>query len=253
MPHQPGCASGSSSPQCQLSIRLNDVAPDGTSARVAFCVRNLGLDDRLDAPADPIPLDALDLEVPFPTTAYRFRKGHRIRLSIARSYWPLVWPSPGDGDVQIESGALCLPVFSGESDNLQQALPPALDLPTHKTHRVLECPPLHRFEIEEIDGELVGGWHQPFTELHYNETDTAFGFQTRAEYRIRPDNPTSASASFTHAARYGRPDGVADIRCELSARCDATTFFLQATLTATWDGEPVAERLWETTIPRVFG
>lgn len=241
------------SPQCQLSIRLNDVAPDGTSARVTFCVRNLGLDDRLDAPADPISLDALDLEIPFPTTAYRFRKGHRIRLSIARSYWPLVWPSPVDGDVQIDSGALLLPVFSGEPGDLQQALPPALDLPRHKTFRVLESPPLRRFEAKEINGELVGGWHQPFTELHYNETGTNFGFQTRAEYRIRPDNPTSASASFTHEARYGRPDGVADIRCELIARCDATTFFLQATLTATWDGEQVAERRWEASIPRRFG
>ncbi len=241
------------SSQCQLSIRLNDVAPDGTSARVGFCVRNLGLDDRLDAPADPIPLDARELEIPFPATAYRFRKGHRIRLSFARSYWPLVWPSPGDGDVQIESGALLLPVFSREPDDLQQAFPPALDLPMHKTHRILESPQLRRFETEEIDGELVGGWDQPFTELHYNETDTAFGFQTRAEYRIRPDDPTSATASFIHAARYGRPDGVADIRCELIARCDATTFFLRATLTATWDGEQVAERLWETSIPRVFG
>ena len=27
-------------------------------------------------------------------TAYRFLPGHRIRLSVASSYWPVVWPSP---------------------------------------------------------------------------------------------------------------------------------------------------------------
>ncbi len=27
-------------------------------------------------------------------TAYRFVKGHRIRVSFSTSYWPTLWPSP---------------------------------------------------------------------------------------------------------------------------------------------------------------
>ncbi|MEM8688818.1 MAG: CocE/NonD family hydrolase, partial [Pseudomonadota bacterium] len=65
-------------PHAQLSLRLSDVAPDGTVCRVAFAIRNLALDDMLDGAAD-----TQHAVIRFHTAAYRFKAGHKIRLALA--------------------------------------------------------------------------------------------------------------------------------------------------------------------------
>ncbi len=239
-------------PMRQLSLRLNDVAGDGSSARVALAVRNLALDANLDAPQAPLSAEARALDVPFHTKAYRFRRGHRIRLSIAASYWPTIWPSASLGDLRLLRGALVLPVFEGRPPDLQRALPPALDLPEKKRFRTSVAAPLERFMRESETGELVSGWRQPFTETCHDDTGTAFGFETRVEHRITRGDPTSAISTVTHSARYSRPDGVAEIASALRARCDAAHYMVEGTLTADWDGARVATRAWDVTIPRRF-
>ncbi|MEY8839320.1 CocE/NonD family hydrolase, partial [Cribrihabitans sp. XS_ASV171] len=233
----------------QVSLRLNDVAPDGRSARVCMAVRNLALDARLDAP-DARASTTSEVAIPFPAVAYRFRKGHRIRLSVASSYWPLVWPSPDTRRIELKRGSLVLPVFRGSPTDLQAPLPPALDLPEVKTHHATATNPIERFHRKADDGERISGWIQPFSELHYTETGTAFGYETRAEHRIVPGQPTSASSAFDHRARYSRPDGTAAIRCSVAARCDAHAFFVEGEFGADWENERVAEHRWTVSIPR---
>ncbi|MCB1422313.1 MAG: CocE/NonD family hydrolase [Nitratireductor sp.] len=239
------------SPLHQLSVRLNDVSPDGTSARVSLTVRNLALNDELDAPSELSCEEARRMDLQFHTKAYRFRKGHRIRLSIASSYWPIVWPSPTLGELHIAGGSLILPVYRGKPKDMERRFPPVLDLPATKTHRMLQNPALHRFQ-EEDNGELVSGWTQPFTELHFAETQTAYGFETRAEHRIARGDPNSAHSMFDHRARYTRPDGTAEIRCVVNAWCDDSTFFVEGSLTVNWEDEELSARQWNVSIPRLI-
>ena len=241
------------SPLGQVVLRLNDVAPDGTSARVGMCARNIILDDTLDASSIPDMLDHCTLDIPFHTNAYAFRRDHRIRLSVSSSYWPIIWPSATMSELFLLSGTLTLPVFQGHPDDLATALPPPLDLPKDKTHKALSNATLERFQSQEACGALINGWEQPFTEVLYLETDTAFGFATRAEHKIVPGKPETAVSRFEHHARYSRPDGIADVRCAVSAACDMKSFFIDGKLTVDWNGMRMAERKWAVTIPRHFG
>jgi len=96
-------------------VRLTDVAPDGTSALVSAGVLNL---THRDGHADPKPLapgEVYEVRVELKATGYRFLPGHRIRLSVASAYWPVVWPSPYKADNYLHRGAahpsrLSLPV-----------------------------------------------------------------------------------------------------------------------------------------------
>ncbi|MFC3616587.1 CocE/NonD family hydrolase [Lutimaribacter marinistellae] len=243
----------SSSALGQLCLRLNDVTPDGTSVRVGLCVRNLALDDALDAPEVLAKPEDHTVNIPFHTKAYRFGKGHRIRLSVTSSYWPIIWPSPEEATLTLLRGSLILPVFEGTPENLKADFPPALDLPVKKTHRIVSTPELRRFQNEHPRGGLLNGWEQPFAEVYCSETGTAFGYATRAEHDVVRGDPASARTRFEHHARYSRPDGVADMKSALTATCDPTSFFLKGTLTAEWDGERIAERSWTVSIPRRYG
>lgn len=81
-------------PIATLVARLNDVPPSGEIARVTYAVRNLALDDNGEASTHLVPNQVTSFRLAFPNTAYRFDRGHRIRLALSSSYWPLIWPAP---------------------------------------------------------------------------------------------------------------------------------------------------------------
>lgn len=81
-------------PVAHVVVRLTDVAPDGTSALVSAGVLNLTHRDDHAKP-QPLTLDEIyEIKVPLKATGYRFSPGHRLRLSVASAYWPVIWPSP---------------------------------------------------------------------------------------------------------------------------------------------------------------
>lgn len=104
-----------SQPVMPLAVRLCDVGPGGTSVIVTRGLLNLTRRHGMDCP-EPMPVDTpepvtLDLE----GTAWRFRKGHRLRLSINGSDFPNVWPTPLQGEVRLhlaeEDPTLVLPIW----------------------------------------------------------------------------------------------------------------------------------------------
>ena len=239
-------------PSSQLSLRLNDVAPDGTSARVALAMRNLHLDDMLDAP-DALPGPGpRSVRIGFPPTAYRFRAGHRIRLAIGSSCWPMVWPSPTAASIRIEGGQLLLPRLAERPRDLSRPLPSPMDLPATRSWEVIEMPRIERCSRDLDDGTLFSGWHQPYNALRYRDTGVTFGHETRAEHRLHPDDPLSARSTFDHRITCDRPDGTALVGCRVTASSTETRFRLEGRLTAVWEGELVSERRWDISLERRY-
>ncbi|MGO3211524.1 MAG: CocE/NonD family hydrolase, partial [Brachybacterium sp.] len=78
-------------PVAQLAVRLSDVNASGEATRVTYGVLNL---THRDGSAEPQPLEPgkkYQVEVPLNGIAQSFPAGHRLRLSISTSYWPLIW------------------------------------------------------------------------------------------------------------------------------------------------------------------
>ena len=238
-------------PLAQLSIRISDVAPDGRACRVGLALRNLALHDDPERDVTGSRPGPGKVRIRFPTNAYRFAAGHRIRLALASSCWPLAWPSPEAAGVRIAPGAsrLILPRLHGPPTPLRTAMPDPLDLPA-KGHTILAAPPLdRRFEVE-TDGTLVSSWHQPFSRVRYHATRTTFGFETRARHTIHPDDPLSATSRFDHRMHYERPDGEAEVTSWAAVTGDAAAFSLSGRVTVRWNGETVFERNWSPRIAR---
>lgn len=237
----------------QLALRLNDVAPDGTSARVVWTVQNLSINDRDAKTSDSNAVKTRKVQLTFPTKAYRFRKGHRIRLSVTASYWPIIWPSSRPGELFITSGLLRLPTPPAKPKGLKHGLPSAQDLPRTKQHHIVMSSPLDRVSCTEGDGALVSSWHQPYSEVFCSETEASFGFETRAVHRAIPQDPLSTDSTVEHRAVYKRPDGTAEVRCIVSVKSDNGFYYLDGTVNAEWEEKLVAVRNWKRSIPRRFG
>lgn len=81
-------------PVAMICARLSDVAPDGKVTRVTYGILNLTHRNGHDEPQMLEPQNRYDIRVELNGTAQQFPTGHRVRLSLSTSYWPLAWPSP---------------------------------------------------------------------------------------------------------------------------------------------------------------
>ncbi|MEW1981892.1 CocE/NonD family hydrolase [Citricoccus sp. NPDC079358] len=97
-------------PVAMLAVRLSDVNLDGEATRVTYGLLNL---THRDSSEDPSPLEPgkkYRVTVPLNGIAQTFPAGHRLRLSISTSYWPLAWPSPEAATVSLTTGVSSLTV-----------------------------------------------------------------------------------------------------------------------------------------------
>ncbi|MEO3434090.1 CocE/NonD family hydrolase [Inquilinus sp. CAU 1745] len=92
-------------PVAQVAARLVDVAPDGAATRVSYGLLNLTHRDSHETPEALEPGKTYTARVQLKHVAQIFRAGHRLRLSISTSYFPVAWPAPDDATLTVHTGA----------------------------------------------------------------------------------------------------------------------------------------------------
>ena len=125
----------STAPVAHVVVRLNNVAPDGAVLAVTKGILNLTHRNSHEHPEPLIPGEVYEVRVKMKATGYRFLPGHRIRLSVASAYWPVVWPSPYPADNVLYRGAdtpsrLILPTLpgGGAASGISAPPPPAFKM-----------------------------------------------------------------------------------------------------------------------------
>ncbi|MEM8813501.1 MAG: CocE/NonD family hydrolase [Pseudomonadota bacterium] len=234
----------------QICLRLNDVSPEGVSARVGLSILNLALDDTLDSPTEPHGTGVRTVRLRFHTTAYRFKADHCLRLSIAPSYWPTVWTPSALGSIRIDAGRVVLPVLTVDPAPLETTFPPPLDLPERKSFESIASPRLNRARVADPDSRIAVTWHQPLSATRYTDIETTYSFETWSDHRIHPDDPNTASSLFVHRMILERLDGKAEVMARLQATCTADSYVLHGHVEVNWEGKRIADRRWHRTIER---
>ena len=91
-------------PVGMVAVRLSDVAPDDKATRITYGLLNL---THRDGHADPEPLEPgrfYRTRVPLNHVAQVFPAGHRLRVAISTTYWPLAWPAPEPARLTVRMG-----------------------------------------------------------------------------------------------------------------------------------------------------
>ena len=144
-------------PQANIAVRLCDVFPGGESARVTYGVLNLCHRESHEKPSPLKPGKRYRVRVQLDDVAYSSPKGHRIRLAISNSYWPLIWPSPEPVLITLLSGAkseLTLPVRGKRKEKLRP-FPPPESAPPLKQRYIREASNYRTSEMDIASGESV--------------------------------------------------------------------------------------------------
>lgn len=257
-------------PVATLLVRLCDVAPDGSVGLVSAGVLNL-THRRSHAAPEAMPLGVVEeIRVPLRSAGYRWAAGHRIRVALSSSLWPVVWPSPYPCSFEVHRGTatpsrLELPV-----------IPPAGgpgDLPVPSFR--LEPPDLASLDPVPLDGRGPANSDAPVwridedviagsTTVHIHDGGEAIVPDGRRLYaaetmRLTAHDLDPAQAEMTADVVYrwqerevGRDGALTAIKIRAVSRqaSTATEFTLSVELEVDVDGARFFERTWTERIPR---
>lgn len=236
-------------PQAQIAVRLNHTLPDGSSSRITYGVLNL---THRDSHSDPQPLpvgESVEAVFDLDHIAYRVPKGHRLRVAISSSYWPLIWPSPEQTTLQLQKGEIDLPLRpSGQND--EWIFPPAESDPPWKTTTLREGSNIRRTEIDQASGHISLIIEDDFGKVQDDIHGLISGGIARETWVIHPDDPLSARGNchWTDEMQRGEIKLRTETRCQMWA--DRDHFYLAAQLFAYENDIVVYERDVEDQIPR---
>ncbi len=81
-------------PVAMIAARLSDIRPNDEATRVTYGLLNLAHRDGSERPAPLEPGRRYRIRLQLNEIAQSFPAGHKLRLSLSSSYWPLAWPPP---------------------------------------------------------------------------------------------------------------------------------------------------------------
>jgi hypothetical protein len=234
--------------------RLSDVAPDGTVTQVAGAGLSGAQRDSMTAPTDLEPGKTYPLDVELHLTSWLFPRGHRIRLAVSNSLWPMVWPTPQAMATSLELGGekgsrLILPFVPV----LGSALPPAFSPPQ---------PSDERKDVRSVGYTWPGEWTTLRDEVHHKTTvvwrghmatEYPWGKQTDREeltYEVEDAHPETSSVRGEVQTEFALPGRVVTWQGHLSVTSDAQNFFYRYTRELLRDGKMIRQKTWEEAVPR---
>jgi putative CocE/NonD family hydrolase len=243
-----------SRPVAHLVVRLGDVFPDGPIEQVSEGILNL---THRESHEQPTPLEGgavYEVRVPLRAAGYRFAAGHRVQLSVASAHWPVIWPSPGAGDLAIHHGP---------------GAPSRLELPLAPATAELDQPP--RFRDEPPLLHTVGS-ESAEPSLWETTEDAATGTFTIRTHEGETSNLPDGSSTLyvgetlemTASAREpgsGRFENSCEYRLERDGRrivvvadgttlASASSYDMRVGIRVELDGVPFFEREWHEEIAR---
>jgi len=239
-------------PVAMVAARLSDVAPDGSATRVTYGVLNL---TRRDSTDEPVPLEpgrrhraTLHLN----GVAQAFPPGHRVRLSLSTSYWPLAWPPPRPTllTVHEQPCRLVLPVRPADEPDTPDPFEAPEGTAPIVTTRV--TPPEQRWEVSRdlVDYGAALNIVKDRGTVHFDAMDLDVGCRVHERYTSVADDFTSPAGDVTWTMSFRRKDWDVQVRTSTTLTCNAETFHVNATLDAYEGGQRVASRTWNESVPR---
>ena len=241
-------------PVAMIAARLCDVAPDGSTTRVTYGLLNLTHREGHDRPRELVPGEIYQVEVTLNGVAQTFPAGHRLRLSLSTSYWPLAWPPPRPvlTTVHPEGSALLLPVrprpeneeAGDEVFDVAEATPPLQT--SHQ--RVGE----HKWAVNRdmVDNRITLDILKDGGTRRFEDIDLDVTRKAHETYDAVGGDFTSACGRTAWTMCFSRGDWHTRTETFTVLECTEEEFRVHATLDAYECEERIFSRQWTEHIPR---
>ncbi len=236
-------------PQANIVVRLCDVHPDGASELISYGVLNLthaGSHARPRALAPGVPVEA---RVVLDQAAYRLPAGHRLRVAVSTTYWPMIWPSPEAATLSLHAATLSLPVRPATDGDEVSFPPPEAAMPW-QTQTLRDSRSKREITRDEATGVVTLSIVDDFGTVRDLDHDMESGSAVEESWRIHPDDPNSAALDIRWTQTLARRDWSVRTVARSKMRSTESGFILSARLEAYAGDALVFERDFVEHVPR---
>ncbi|MGH6678404.1 MAG: CocE/NonD family hydrolase C-terminal non-catalytic domain-containing protein [Bradyrhizobium sp.] len=215
-----------------LVVRLCDVHPSGESLRVSYGVLNLTHREGHEQPVPLVVAERYRVRIRLNDAGSVFPSGHKVRLAISTTYWPMIWPSPETAIVQIFAGTLDLPQRSPNVADARLSPFPEPETASPEKPTIFYRDGVRVERIDRIGLEL--------------------GTQYKSDYHIEENDPLSAVAELQNTRTMSRTGWQIRVETQMRLISTGNAFLLKASVHA-WEGaNELYRRDWDRSIPRDF-
>ena len=242
----------STSTTAQIAVRLLDQRPDGTSALITYGVLNL---THAESHANPKPLlrnQPFDCQLNLDQIAYRIPAGHQLCIALSTAYWPTIWPSPELATLKLSEGVLSIPVRSPSANPIRDEMtfePP--EGASHWAPKELRAPAFIREHSKDQQTESITTTitcdSGEYEDEHHGLIS---GSWMTEQWSIQADDPTSARVTTEWEHTGGREGAMWKTIVTSGMHCDSTTFYIEAELKTSLNGQTFLDRTFKDAIPR---
>jgi putative CocE/NonD family hydrolase len=234
-------------------VRVCDVSPNGSSYLVTRGLLNGTHRNSHRQPEAMTPGQTYHLEIPLDCISHVFATGHRVRVSINSSAWPMVWPAPTLGQQLVTAGGsnashVVLPVVASQDRGTQrpdfrpapELEPTAVDTSAPPEYEVTRDPRSMRTKVRSR------------TNAHYRMDGAGIEFEASqiTEAQLADLDPAHATYKGENHFTLRRPEATFESRAQLAMTSSATHFHVWAALHVLTDGRQHFQRSWRKTVRR---
>jgi predicted acyl esterase len=239
-------------PVANVAVRLNQVWPDGAVSRLSYAVFNLCHRDGHEHPQPLEPGKACTVRIPLDDVACKLPKGHRLRVSVSSTYWPLIWPSPEPVTLTVYTGSsfVDLPIRVPRRGERAPTFSPAEAAPPVKLIVVDKAFNRREVRIDQRTGEQRLSIVDDFgrnTIAEHGMTTWACG---RENYSIHPDDPLSARAECHWTEERSRGDWKVRTETWSAMTASKSHWHVTGTLEAYEGNVKILTRTWDRKVKR---
>jgi hypothetical protein len=194
------------------------------------------------------------IEVELDATSWVFERGHRIRLSLAASDWPNLWPPPAAGALTLDRAALelDLPLVEGEAPIPE---PPRFTASKGKDAHAAEPAGEQPPTVWRLERDVLGRESRAVIS-HGSEYEAERGARVQERYDgtigVSTVDPGLGWARGTARYRIEWPEVTASTVARLDLRSDADAYYVAVDVVAEEESGGIGRqtRRFERTIPR---
>jgi len=243
----------SNKPVAMIAARISDVAPNGRSTRVTYGVLNLTHRDSDEHPEELEVGKIYNISLKLNNIAQRFPAGHKIRLSLSTSYWPLVWPPPEPVCLTIypSRSSITLPVYKNSfSDNqlldlgtpdLKEVIPYSILRPAVREWQVI-----HNLRTNKVTQHVIN--NDAKVKLHH--INWIMEKNVEEKYSYRNNNYDTLRGEVISERRFERDDWSTYIKTHTILTSTKTHFIIRATLDAYEGDVRIFSKTWDERLKR---
>jgi putative CocE/NonD family hydrolase len=238
-------------------VLLNDVAPDGSVTQVAGAGFNGTHRQSAREPKPIKPGEVFPLEIELHFTSWVFQKGHRIRLTINNSQWPMFWPSPYPVTTSLYIGRdskISLPVVPSTQRKKAMFQPPAQDPKLPGFDTLDPSNPSGYNEISKIERDTSKKITK-VTAINSIGNKYPWGIERQEDtftHETNDEHPENTSMTGNYKFTVEMKDRILIWEADGVFRSDLKNFYYTYTRRLFENGKLIREKTWKDTIPRDF-